>query len=766
MQDLDELAYELLDGIKLKDSNGGEALGAWFLGVKGENACLFEDLIVQAVRHHVSERKNIYPEDPPWITERVTNDPDYTQAVAVLQQQFNKLLDMLEYSVPFFSYRYQGHMLWDLTLPSVLGYFAAMLYNQNNVAAEASPVTTLLEMEVGDDLCRMLGYHVTDRTFDKTRGICCQPSTHQEPRAWGHITCDGTVANVESMWVARNLKFYPLAVAQALVNEPVLKSAQGLDVALPGGDCKKLVELDSWELLNIKVDDILALPGRLEKEYGLAKDAVEVIENYTLQTLGFAQLQQRYPAVSDSLAILCPATSHYSWPKSAAMLGIGRNQVIKIRVDLDGRMEIAHLRSVLDQCLADHKPVAMVIGVLGTTEESAVDPVEEIVTAREDYRRKGLEFFLHIDAAWGGYFASLLREPSAQSVAAEIKLQTTAQGCAQTLQQHPSLRVFTPELAMSDYVTRQYIAIKHADSITVDPHKAGYIPYPAGGLCYRNSAMRNMVTFTAPVVYHGGIDPSVGVYGVEGSKPGAAAAATYLSHRVIRTDQSGYGRILGRCLFNSKRLYAALVAMAQDTDDFIVVPFQRLPMEKDGGTARQVEEQRAHIAKTFTGHDNESLWKHLENNREDLKLFRDMGSDQLIIAYAFNFKENGCLNRDVDRMNTFNDELFKRMSIREYKKRQIQIKTGDKSQAKPQVPLIVTSSSFQPEDYGPALVENYMARLGVQVEKDKPLNFLISTTMDPWLTDTAQGNFIPHLIAELRKEVEAVILQLTDPERK
>ena len=45
----------------------------------------------------------------------------------------------------------------------------------------------------------------------------------------------------------------------------------------------------------------------------------------------------------------------------------------------------------------------------------------------------------------------------------------------------------------------------------------------------------------------------------KGTNPGAAAAAVYLSHRVIPLDLSGYGRLLGRCLFNSRRLYAALL---------------------------------------------------------------------------------------------------------------------------------------------------------------------------------------------------------------
>jgi hypothetical protein len=53
-------------------------------------------------------------------------------------------------------------MNWDLTMASMLGYFAAMLYNRNNVAFEQSTATTLLEILVGDDLCRMLGYAIPE----------------------------------------------------------------------------------------------------------------------------------------------------------------------------------------------------------------------------------------------------------------------------------------------------------------------------------------------------------------------------------------------------------------------------------------------------------------------------------------------------------------------------------------------------------------------------------------------------------------------------
>ena len=91
---------------------------------------------------------------------------------------------------------------------------------------------------------------------------------------------------------------------------------------------------------------------------------------------------------------------------------------------------------------------------------------------------------------------------------------------------------FVPSLPLSPYVASQYKALKYVDTITIDPHKAGYYVYPSGALCYRNGSMRGFITLAAPEVYHGDNDPSVGVFGIEGSKPGAAATSVFLSHKV------------------------------------------------------------------------------------------------------------------------------------------------------------------------------------------------------------------------------------------
>ena len=89
-----------------------------------------------------------------------------------------------------------------------------------------------------------------------------------------------------------------------------------------------------------------------------------------------------------------------------------------------------------------------------------------------------------------------------------------------------------PISPLSKHATDNLNALRRADTVTSDPHKTGYVPYPAGGLSYRNGTMKEFVRLAAPEVFHDINDLSVGVNGLEGSKPGAAGAGVLLSHRV------------------------------------------------------------------------------------------------------------------------------------------------------------------------------------------------------------------------------------------
>lgn len=713
----------------LDKSKGSTSLAGWFLGPLAENEDVLSRSVGRAVEAHCNARREYGAQfgDPAYVTPEIKKSDTYRETISALDTKLDDLLGALHGSIPLSSYRNQSHMYWDITMPGAIGYFAAMLYNQNNVAAEASPVTTLLEIEVGKDLARMLGYTVPADDD--------QSST--TPTPWAHITCDGSVANGESMWAARNLKYMPITLAEAIRNEPDLAAAKDVEVMLADGDSKKLLDLECWELLNVGIDDVIALSPRMQSQFGVTPAAIAAaLDKYSVQNLGLAEYQQRFISkdVQSLPVVLAPSTAHYSWPKSAALIGLGANQLWRIDVDLDGRMRMDRLREVLQDCLDKKRPVIEVVAVIGSTEESAVDPLADIVELRDEFRKKGLEFSLHVDGAWGGYFASMLRD-SKEPI-------DPKQGGA--LEQ-------TPAMIMSDYVVRQYRAFQHADTQTVDPHKAGFIPYPAGALCYRNGAMRDMITFTAPVVYHGGVDPTVGVYGIEGSKPGAAAAGVYLSHAMIRPDKSGYGKLLGKCIFNSKRLYSELVTHDGADDIIKVVPFQRLPAQKAGQDAEAVARQIKYIRDHFVKPQNDELVALFERDKDALKLFQELGSDQNIVTYAVNFKTKDGWNSDVALMNDLNTAIYQKLSV----------STFDGGVV-PDKPMFVTSSAFDVPSYGQEFVDAYAERAGLKPTNGSSMSFLISTTQDPWVSATEDGNYIPKVVSSFVEVARVAAIEIME----
>lgn len=191
----------------------------------------------------------------------------------------------------------------DLSMPALLGYFMTMLYNPNNVTIELSPLTTVAEMTVGDDLYRLFGYNV-------------DPDNKEQPLAWGHITGGGTVANLESVWVARNLKFYPLSIASAMKpGRPLAGVASSFKIQPCAGPEKLFNELSTWELLNLKPSIILDIPERLYQEHYISPAFLDtVMKTYGIQSISKTALEKEFDI--GEIKYLVPNTRHYSWPKA------------------------------------------------------------------------------------------------------------------------------------------------------------------------------------------------------------------------------------------------------------------------------------------------------------------------------------------------------------------------------------------------------------------------------------------------------------------
>jgi Pyridoxal-dependent decarboxylase conserved domain len=156
-------------------------------------------------------------------------------------------------------------------------------------------------------------------------------------------------------------------------------------------------------LLNLKINDVVGLPQVINDDFGIDSAITNAaLSSYAVQNVGLVDFYNLFlPTCIPAPVVIVPATSHYSWPKAGTLLGLGQNNVKKVHVDVQARMDVQHLRDTLQQCLDNKVPVIAVVAVIGSTEESAVDPLRDILDARSDFQQKGLDFAIHCDAAWG-----------------------------------------------------------------------------------------------------------------------------------------------------------------------------------------------------------------------------------------------------------------------------------------------------------------------------------------------------------------------------
>jgi len=507
-------------------------LDACFLGPYGENDTLLEKMLVEFLRDHVYWRRNFHPEDPPAIATGAAHHPDYLAFESRMRRELHQLSAALKKSVPFHSPRYIGHMASDLLLPGLAAQMLTLPYNPNNVSEDAAPVTVDMEVQAGLQLARMLGY-----PHDPAQDAC----------AFGHLTSGGTLANYQALRLALALKAFPVA----------LRAAQVPGLNLPG---------DDWSAFNLAQADGIALLTAWQSWLATLIPVErsrwsQRVEGERIEQRGLAGFFAAHPDLKVPL-VLAPVTAHYSWSKGLKLLGLGRDQLALLSTE-NMRLDPAALHDTLERCARERQAVLMCVAVLGGTEYGTIDPIDQVLAAREASRERGLDFAMHVDAAWGGYLATLFRNEdgslrSRDEVAADyVQFPTSA-------------------------VHAAFAALGATDSVTVDPHKLGYLPYGSGAFICRDHRAMTLLAERADYVFHGGIPRdylaryrSLGQFIPEGSKSGAAAAAVYVTHKVLPLDHAHFG-ILPRATVRAAEIFDAHAQrFALEQADYVqaLVPF-------------------------------------------------------------------------------------------------------------------------------------------------------------------------------------------------
>lgn len=564
----------------MNDNDYNKEIKSLFLGPKAENMELYESLILEIIKDSCFLRKNFHPSDPAVISEKDKLTDEFLFTAANLKQELQNILAELKRGVPLYHPRYIGHMHGDLQISAIAGYIGTILYNSNNIVGESSPATTRMEIKYISSLAQMVGYEPiknADNNYTDTK-----TKKHQ---SWGHLSAGGSSANMEALWVARNMKYYPIAVKIAsILDISVCKFIQDIEVDFFNKSEKMIKNLTFFELFNIPPTEILKLKEKIydrcedddiKLEVKVLKDAIAKYEVFNLGVHGIHQLADEVSKdfkTGDKENLKLPKlyyakSYHYSWDKAIDLVGIGHQQIIKVPIDKGFRLDFEKFREVYDK----NSPTLAVIGILGSSKQGSIDPIDDLVQFRKDLEQNEKKsFHLHVDGAYGGYFPCLLKKTDNQLITANELVDNIE------MKEHDYYMPF--EINKKWYT--KVAAVKYTDSITIDPHKMGYIPYPAGSIIFSDTRCKDFISYlpsylNKPTESKDISEEFLGQWTLEGSRPGAAATACYLAEKVLPYHKDAHGIIVKNTIQAAMLFWKSLQDFNNTTDlnqGFKIVP--------------------------------------------------------------------------------------------------------------------------------------------------------------------------------------------------
>jgi glutamate decarboxylase len=198
----------------------------------------------------------------------------------------------------------------------------------------------------------------------------------------------------------------------------------------------------------------------------------------------------------NNLGLICSKRGHYSLGKAVDVLGIGRNNMLKVD-NSDLRLSPERVLKLGKQYQSEGNKLLAIVGIAGTTETGHIDPLDELADVAKE-----LDTWFHVDAAWGG--ATLF----------------------------------------SDTHKHKLKGVERADSVTIDAHKQMYVPVGAGMALFKNPHDANAVRHHAQYILREG-SKDLGATTLEGSRNGMALTV-YSSLHIL--GKNGYQLLIDKAI--------------------------------------------------------------------------------------------------------------------------------------------------------------------------------------------------------------------------
>lgn len=142
--------------------------------------------------------------------------------------------------------------------------------------------------------------------------------------------------------------------------------------------------------------------------------------------------------------------SHFSMEKSAHILGLGYQSVVKVPVDSHKKMDVKALRKLIEEDKANGNIPFLIVGTVGTTDFGSIDPLAELAQLAKENN-----MWLHADAAYGS------------------------------------------GVILSDKYSNRVKALKLCDSVTVDFHKMFLMTISCSAVLIKNKTCFDALTIHA-----------------------------------------------------------------------------------------------------------------------------------------------------------------------------------------------------------------------------------------------------------------------------
>lgn len=233
---------------------------------------------------------------------------------------------------------------------------------------------------------------------------------------------------------------------------------------------------------------------------------------------------RKYKGIVDG-EIIIPESAHFSFKKAADMLSL---KIVEVELDENYKIDIDSLKNVISD-----KTVA-IVAIAGTTELGLIDPIEEISKIALENN-----IFFHVDAAFGGFSI-------------------------------PFLKQIGYDLPVFDF------SLPGVCSVTVDPHKMGMAPIPAGGIIFRKEEYLEVMAVDSPYL-------TVKTQStIVGTRLGASSAATYAIMKYL--GRQGYCRLAGELMENTRFFNEGLKEIGYEVvcePELNIVAFNHPEMDTD-----------------------------------------------------------------------------------------------------------------------------------------------------------------------------------------